>query len=158
MGSSAGAMLCLHTGLTLSSTTNKLSGIILDSPAVDLNMELDSFKEFNEGYFLDSKSVKLFVNMYFKNKKHDFEESQMSNINNWLLISCGLDPLRDQSFELEKKLKFHNCNVNHHHFKDQLHSFHSLYYSYDIGMDKLPHLEIINEFINCHNINNEIDS
>ncbi len=151
MGCSAGAMLALHTTQDLQEPS-KISGLILDSPAVSLNSNSKSFEIFEKGYFLDKKSFEYYMKLYFKDNIVEIDFNFISKINNIIIISCGYDPLSDQAFDLESKLRSNNkLKLKHAHFKEQLHGFSMLYYSFDIGLKDLPHWGLINEVINEKN-------
>jgi acetyl esterase len=147
MGCSAGAMLALHS-LKFIRIKDKIKGLILDSPAINTNSTSDSFQAYSKGFFLDKRSFDYYMNLYFRDQKIEIDLKSLNEIKNILIISCDYDPLKDQSFELEEKIrKEYDINLKHYHIKKQLHGFCMLYYSFDIGLEELPHWEYLNEFI-----------
>ncbi len=88
------------------------------------------------------------MKLYYGKNIVEIDYDMISKINKVLIISCEYDPLKDQAFDLEKKLKIDKkMKLKHHHFKEQLHGFCMLYYSFDIGLKELPQWGLINEFI-----------
>lgn len=95
--------------------------------------EFDSYHENSEGYFLELESMELYYDLYIENPidarnpyAFPLQARDLSDLPPATIVSAGFDPLRDEDFAYEERLKEAGVSVAHHHFEDMIHGFCSM--------------------------------
>ena len=101
---------------------------ILIYPSLDYTMSFPSIEENAVGFLLQKSKVEWYYNCYFQNGESRKEASPVfgeftSKLPRTLVLTAGLDPLRDEGREYVRKLKEANIDVEHYEFSDMIHTF-----------------------------------
>ncbi|MEG0021263.1 MAG: alpha/beta hydrolase [Bacilli bacterium] len=137
MGDSAGGNLVAAISQKARDTKDfKIDKNILLYPALQndysLNSKYKSLLENGSDYMLTRKNIEEFMDLYTENEKDKLNpyaapllQKDFKNLPKTLIITCELDPLRDEGREYVEKLKESNNEVNHIEYKGALHGFFS---------------------------------
>ena len=138
-GDSAGATLA--TASAICSRDGALPPIIsqvLIYPCTDLDMKSDAFAQDWTGAPLTSESMRNYIANYVPNPvdRVDWRASPIRALSfagcpPTLVVSAGIDPLRDDSFALSGRLEAEGSPVTHLHFSDQFHGFLPMWHVLD---------------------------
>jgi len=138
-GDSAGATLT--AALALMSRDKVLPSILfqlLVYPCLDMSMSSASFRQNWAGAPLTSESMSNYIANYVPDpelRKHwpaaPLRSESVVNAAPSLIISTGIDPLRDDSFAYANQLQNAGVPVVHLHFSDQFHGFLPMWHLID---------------------------
>lgn len=113
-GDSAGANMALSTAIRAKKENGvKIQFLLLMYPAIDFNMESDSYREFENGPYLTKKAMKWFWNAYMScedDKKDVYfspfysDMEDLKGLPQTLIITAENDVLRDEGEKLALKL------------------------------------------------------
>lgn len=111
-GDSAGGSLAAAVALRLNGgARHRAIAQLLLYPATDLTAETGSFEEFGEGYVLDRALMHWFRDHYTSDdgewsdpRTSVLAANDIAAMPATVLVTCGLDPLRDQGRELGRRL------------------------------------------------------
>jgi len=131
MGDSAGGNLIAASLLELGSKDRPDQQILI-YPATDLSRTAPSRTKFAEGYLLDAEMMDWFSHHYIGDG--DATDPQISPMRHaqlemsppTLMVTAGLDPLRDEGIEYAAALNQVGVRVDHLHCPDMLHGFLSM--------------------------------
>ncbi|WP_293760462.1 alpha/beta hydrolase [uncultured Aquitalea sp.] len=101
---------------------------VLIYPSVDYTMSFPSMEANGSGYFLNTSRIAWYFDNYFQ---HGEDRAAASPLNMpvsaampaTLLVSAGFDPLRDEAFAYERKLREAGAACEHLHLPDMIHAF-----------------------------------
>lgn len=130
-GDSAGGNLTIVTGLALRDSPAKVPVLALHPiyPAVTSSTDWESFRSFGEGYLLTQSSMEWFGEQYAadpadrRTSPLDFPAEGLPPT---LLITAGLDPLRDQGRAYAAKLIAAGVPTTYREAKGNVHGYISL--------------------------------
>lgn len=156
MGDSAGANLATAISIKSKKTKEfKITKEILLYPIVQTNFKnnrkFKSIKENGSKYFLTTKMINDYLELYIKNKK-DYKNKYVSplyaknlfNMPESLIITADLDPLRDEGYAYYKKLKRYLNKAYYHNIKGVIHGyFNNILYYKEVNKT----IKIIKKFI-----------
>lgn len=131
-GDSAGGAIC--TTLARNSLANpklKIDKQVLIYPSIDYTMSAKSVEENGNGFLLEKEKVVWYFNEYFQNADTVEVRNVASplfgqfsaELPKTLIFSAGCDPLRDEVFQYENKLKNAGASVEHIHLEGMIHAF-----------------------------------
>ena len=97
-------------------------------PATDMAMTTVSSTTVGPGVPLTSATMKWFVELYAKGHETDWRASpirvaSVAGTAPALVLTCGVDPLRDEGLDYAKRLEREGVRVVQLHFSDQIHGF-----------------------------------
>ena len=103
---------------------------VLIYPSLDMSEDYNSYKEFSEGYFFTKTKSQFFRKHYMTDPK-DVDDIRASPIRAKsvagvcpaLIISAGLDPLRDQAAEYAKRLHEEGVEADYYDYEGWPHGF-----------------------------------
>lgn len=138
-GDSAGANLA--AALAVLSRDGQVPSImaqVLIYPCTDLSMTSPSFRQNWTGAPLTSESMANYISGYTPNPKdrEDWRASplrakSLAGVAPALVVSAGIDPLRDDAFAYSARLQDHGAAVTHLHYSDQFHGFLPMWHVID---------------------------
>jgi acetyl esterase len=104
---------------------------LLIYPATDMMMTTVSSTTIGPGVPLTSVTMKWFIDHYAKGHETDWRASpgRVSSVAGTapaLVLTCALDPLRDEGIDYAKRLEREGVRVVHLHYSDQIHGFMSM--------------------------------
>lgn len=109
---------------------------LLVYPVTDARMDHASYAENGEGYFLTATSMTWFVDHYLSGDLGSPTDPRVSPLlaaddvlaasPPTLVITAGLDPLRDEGVAYADRLAELGVRTSHVHFPDQIHGFFSM--------------------------------
>ena len=113
---------------------------LLIYPATRMGATTQSYKDFNDGYFLTGKAMNWFFNHYLKEAEH-WDDPQASpllarNLTGLapaFIMTAGFDPLRDEGKAYADKLKKAGVAVDYVCYEKQIHGFVSMAGALDEG-------------------------
>ena len=128
MGDSAGGNLIAATLLELG-TEDSPDQQTLIYPVTDLSRTAPSRMKFSEGYLLDAKMMSWFSRHYVGDgdaadpRISPIRHTQLDKSPPTLMVTAGLDPLRDEGIEYATALHKAGVQIDHLHCPDMLHGF-----------------------------------
>jgi acetyl esterase len=104
---------------------------LLIYPATDMMMTTISATTIGPGVPLTSATMKWFIDQYAKDHETDWHASPLRVASvvgtaPALVLTCALDPLRDEGIDYAKRLEREGVRVLHLHYSDQIHGFMSM--------------------------------
>jgi acetyl esterase len=104
---------------------------LLIYPATDMMMTTVSSTTIGPGVPLTSVTMKWFIDHYAKGHETDWRASpiraaSVAGTAPALVLTCALDPLRDEGADYAKRLEREGVRVVHLHYSDQIHGFMSM--------------------------------
>jgi len=140
-GDSAGANLALSAALDLKDTNiHILKQITLIYGAFSPISDKPSFKKFGQGdYGMGAEAMEYFWGLYLQNPELKNNPravpllAKVKGLPPINIITGGLDPLQDDSFELIEKLRNNDVKYSHFHYPGMVHGFISLCIMIDEG-------------------------
>lgn len=140
-GDSAGGNLALSAAVDLrNSDNNFLRNITLIYPALSPDSSRSSYQQFGQGdYGMGIEAMEFFWEQYLQdeNLKNDPRAvpllADIKELPAMTLITPGLDPLQDDSFDLIKKLNYGSIKYQHFHYPGVVHGFVSMCHTIDEG-------------------------
>jgi acetyl esterase len=104
---------------------------LLIYPATDMMMTTVSATTIGPGVPLTSITMKWFIDHYAKGHETDWRASptrvaSVAGTASALVLTCALDPLRDEGIDYAKRLEREGVRVVHLHYSDQIHGFMSM--------------------------------
>lgn len=131
-GDSAGGNLAIATGLAMSDGTRALAQLLL-YPATDLAEQSGSYTSCGEGYLLDRPLMEWFCDSYAPAKEcrtdtrlSPLRLEDVSASPPTVLLTCGLDPLRDEGRAYAAKLANAGVEVHFSEAEGQIHGVATL--------------------------------
>lgn len=126
-GDSAGAALALAAALD---DPGALSELVLIYPMIDATCSLPSHSEFENGPGTSGRDIVLGYEWWLP-ADADRRDARVSPLHaegfeklpRTLLVTCGVDPLRDEGMELVQRLSTARLEVEHVHYSTLLHGF-----------------------------------
>lgn len=152
-GDSAGGNLAIITAMALRDNPAALPVIMQFPlyPAVSSSDDWDSIREFADGYLLTQESMNWFMEQYkpdisdYRGSPLDFDQSNMPPT---LLITAGLDPLRDQGAAYASKLKEAGVIHKYHNSDGTIHGYINLRKAIPSAqMDITDHFTLLKEML-----------
>lgn len=131
-GDSAGGNLAAVMALMArDGTLPKLAFQLLVYPATDMRMTTVSATTTGPGVPLTSATMKWFIDQYAKGHENDWRASPLrvasvAGVAPALVLTCGVDPLRDEGLDYAKRLEREGVRVVQMHYSDQIHGFMSM--------------------------------
>ena len=131
-GDSAGGNLAAVMALLArDGSLPKLAFQLLIYPATDMMMTTVSSTGMGPGTPLTSATMKWFIDHYMKTDRSDWRASplrapSLAGVAPALVLTCALDPLRDEGIGYAKRLEREGARVVHLHYSDQIHGFMSM--------------------------------
>ena len=131
-GDSAGGNLAAVMALLArDGSLPKLAFQLLIYPATDMMMTTVSSTGMGPGTPLTSATMKWFIDHYMKTDRSDWRASplrapSLAGVAPALVLTCALDPLRDEGIAYAKRLEREGVRVVHLHHSDQIHGFMSM--------------------------------
>ncbi|WP_033924455.1 alpha/beta hydrolase [Sphingomonas sp. 35-24ZXX] len=95
-------------------------------PVVDSSQTSGSFTDFAEGYLLTADAMKWFGDTYAAipgDPRHDCINGELANLPPTLLVTAGLDPLRDQGRDFASRLVKAGVDVTYMEMRGTIHGF-----------------------------------
>ena len=113
---------------------------LLIYPATRMGATTQSYKDFNDGYFLTGKAMNWFFNHYLEEAAH-WDDPQaspllakdLSGLAPAYIMTAGFDPLRDEGKAYADKLKAAGVPVDYVCYEKQIHGFVSMAGALDEG-------------------------
>jgi acetyl esterase len=104
---------------------------LLIYPATDMAMTTVSSTSIGPGVPLTSATMKWFIDHYAKGHETDWRASpirvaSVAGTARALVLTCALDPLRDEGLDYAKRLEREGVRVMQMHYSDQIHGFMSM--------------------------------
>lgn len=104
---------------------------LLVYPATDMMMTTVSATTIGPGVPLTSATMKWFIDHYAKGHENDWRASplraaSLAGTAPALVLTCGIDPLRDEGLDYAKRLEREGVRVVQMHYSDQIHGFMSM--------------------------------
>jgi len=133
-GDSAGGNLsAVVAQMTQQRSGPELTLQLLIYPATRMGAETQSYKDFDDGYFLTAKAMNWFFDHYLK-KAEDWDNLLASPLLNddlaglapAYVMTAGFDPLRDEGRAYADKLKAAGVPVEYVCYEGQIHGFASM--------------------------------
>jgi acetyl esterase len=126
-GDSAGAALALAAALD---EPNPLAGLVLIYPMIDATCSLPSHREFENGPGTSGRDIALGYDWWLPTDA-DRRDARVSPLHaagfeklpRTLVVTCGVDPLRDEGLALVERLSAARLEVEHVHYATLLHGF-----------------------------------
>jgi acetyl esterase/lipase len=113
---------------------------LLIYPATRMGATTQSYKDFNDGYFLTGKAMNWFFNHYLKEAAHwddprasPLLAKDLSGLAPAYIMTAGFDPLRDEGKAYADKLKEAGVPVDYVCYEKQIHGFVSMAGALDEG-------------------------
>jgi acetyl esterase len=131
-GDSAGGNLAAVMALmSRDGALPKLAFQLLIYPATDMAMTTVSSTTTGPGVPLTSTTMKWFIDHYAKGHETDWRASPIraatvAGTAPALVLTCGVDPLRDEGLDYAKRLEREGVRVVQIHYSDQIHGFMSM--------------------------------
>lgn len=129
-GDSAGANLAASVALRLHSERGfKLAGQALFYPVTDVAGERSSYRENAEGFVLTAEAMRQFRSAYLGSVEcRDprvalLENADLTDLPDTYILTCGLDPLRDEGIAYAQALIHAGNAVVHEHRPDMVHAY-----------------------------------
>ncbi len=128
-GDSAGGNLAAVMALMArDGTLPEIAYQLLVYPATDMMMTTVSSNTIGPGVPLTSATMKCFIDHYAKGHETDWRASpirvaSLAGVAPALILTCALDPLRDEGIDYAKRLEREGVRVMHLHYSDQIHGF-----------------------------------
>ena len=126
-GDSAGAALALAAALEMPGT---LSALVLIYPMLDATCSLASHREFASGPGTSGRDIVLGYEWWLPAgmdprdpRVSPLLAPDFSALPRTFVLTCGVDPLRDEGLELVRRLREADVAVEHRHYADHLHGF-----------------------------------
>jgi len=131
-GDSAGGNLAAVMALMArDGTLPPLAFQLLIYPATDMMMTTVSSTTIGPGVPLTSATMKWFIDYYAKGHETDWRASparvaSVAGTAPALVLTCAIDPLRDEGIDYARRLEREGVRVVHLHYSDQIHGFMSM--------------------------------
>ncbi|NDO81149.1 hypothetical protein CJP72_10380 [Citrobacter sp. NCU1] len=105
-----------------------INRLVLIYPSLDYTLNWPSVKENGTGKLLDESKIRWYFHQYFQ---HDEDRQSASplylpvskDFPETLVVSAGLDPLRDEGFAYVARLQAAGVPVTHRHFPGMVHAY-----------------------------------
>lgn len=140
-GDSAGGNLALSAAIDLrDSGKDFMKNITLIYPALSPDSSRSSYQQFGQGdYGMGIDAMEFFWGLYLQNenlKSNPRAVPLLADVKGLpivTLVTAGLDPLQDDSFDLIKKLNYSSVKYQHFHYPGVVHGFVSMCHTIDEG-------------------------
>lgn len=121
-GDSAGAWLALEAALE---DAVGLAGLVLVYPMIDASCRLASHAEFEAGPGTSGRDIRLGYEWWLGGRKRESPlwAEGFEKLPRTYVLTCGVDPLRDEGLELGRRLKAAGVEVSERHYGAHLHGF-----------------------------------
>ncbi|HBD11708.1 MAG TPA: lipase [Porticoccaceae bacterium] len=113
---------------------------LLIYPATRMGATTESYREFNDGYFLTGKAMDWFFNHYLKRpedwdalKASPLLAPDLSGLPPAYIMTAGFDPLRDEGKAYAERLQQAGVPVDYVCYEEQIHGFVSMAGALDQG-------------------------
>ncbi len=113
---------------------------LLIYPATRMGASTQSYKDFNDGYFLTGQAMNWFFNHYLSKAKHwddpmasPLLSDDVSDLAPAFIMTAGFDPLRDEGKAYADRLKEAGVAVDYVCYERQIHGFVSMAGAVDEG-------------------------
>lgn len=113
---------------------------LLIYPATRMGATTQSYKDFNDGYFLTGKAMNWFFNHYLKKTAHwddvlasPLLSKDLRGLAPAYVMTAGFDPLRDEGKAYADRLKDAGVPVDYVCYENQIHGFVSMAGALDTG-------------------------
>lgn len=131
-GDSAGGNLAIATSMALSGAAKPLAQLLL-YPATDLAEQSASYHSCGEGYLLDRPLMEWFCNAYAPDaaqradpRLSSLRADDLSGTPPTVMLTCGLDPLRDEGRAFAARLITAGVEVHFSEAEGQIHGIATL--------------------------------
>lgn len=140
-GDSAGGNLAaVVTQMSKAKKGPDLALQLLIYPATRMGASTQSYKDFNDGYFLTGQAMNWFFNHYLKKAAHwddplasPLLSKDLSGLAPAYVMTAGFDPLRDEGKAYADRLKEAGVPVDYVCYQSQIHGFVSMAGALDEG-------------------------
>lgn len=102
--------------------------LVLIYPSLDYTLNWPSVQENGTGKLLDESKIRWYFQQYFRNEEDRKQTSPLylplsQDFPPTLVVSGGLDPLRDENFAFVARLQAEGIPVQHVHFPGMMHAY-----------------------------------
>ncbi|MDM2772231.1 alpha/beta hydrolase [Citrobacter sp. Cpo126] len=102
--------------------------LVLIYPSLDYTLNWPSVQENGTGKLLDESKIRWYFQQYFRNEEDRKQTSPLylplsQDFPPTLVVSGGLDPLRDENFAFVARLQAERIPVQHVHFPGMTHAY-----------------------------------
>lgn len=132
-GDSAGANLALVAALGARQAPNPVDAVALLYPVTDGGLDTQSYRDLGTGFPLTRNTMAWFWDQYlddpddrFDSRASPLRTPDVSGLAATLVITAGLDPLRDEGIEMAQRLLDAGVSVTSRHFDEVFHGFASV--------------------------------
>jgi acetyl esterase len=128
-GDSAGGNLAAAVALYARDDNGpEIARQVLIYPVTDHSYDTPSYQENGEGGMISEADMKWFWNHYLENKidgQHPYvsplKAHSLAELPSATVVTCGLDPLRDEGAAYAQRLRKTGIDVTHHNYDDCIH-------------------------------------